>query len=90
LAGATIENLSPAVGEELSLDITSLGVVIADVEDNSNASQIGFQKGDILIEVNGAKITNSKDAQRALGEKARLWKIVINRGGQLLSSVFQG
>ena len=90
LAGATIENLSPAVGEELSLDITSLGVVIADVEDNSNASQIGFQKGDILVEVNGAKITNSKDAQRALGEKARLWKIVINRGGQLLSSVFQG
>jgi S1-C subfamily serine protease len=89
LAGATIENLSPAVSEELSLD-TSSGAVIAEVDDNSNAGQAGFQKGDILVEVNGAKIASSREAQRALADKARLWKIVINRGGQLLATVFQG
>ncbi|MFI4997303.1 MAG: DegQ family serine endoprotease [Hyphomicrobiales bacterium] len=89
LAGATIENLSPAVAEELSLDASS-GVVIAEVEDNSTAGQAGFQKGDILVEVNGTKIASSKDAQRALADKARLWKIVINRAGQLLSTIIQG
>ncbi|SED95233.1 Do/DeqQ family serine protease [Rhizobiales bacterium GAS191] len=90
LAGATIENLSPAVGEELSVDISSSGVVIAEVDENSNAGQAGFQKGDIIVEVNGAKIGTSREAQRALADKARLWKIVINRGGQLLATVFQG
>jgi Do/DeqQ family serine protease len=89
LSGATVENLSPAVTEELSLDASS-GVVIADVDDGSTAGRAGFQKGDIVVEVNGAKIASSRDAQRALAEKARLWKIVINRGGQILATVFQG
>jgi S1-C subfamily serine protease len=65
-------------------------VVIAEVDENSNAGQAGFQKGDIIVEVNGAKIGTSREAQRALADKARLWKIVINRGGQLLATVFQG
>jgi Do/DeqQ family serine protease len=89
LSGVTLENLSPAVNEELSLDASS-GVVIADVDDGSTAGRAGFQKGDILVEVNGTKITSSHDAQRALTDKARLWKIVINRGGQILATVFQG
>jgi S1-C subfamily serine protease len=89
LSGVTLENLSPAVNEELSLDASS-GVVIADVDDGSTAGRAGFQKGDILVEVNGTKITSSHDAQRALADKARLWKIVINRGGQILATVFQG
>ena len=89
LSGVTLENLSPAVAEELSLD-ASLGVVIADVDDGSTAGRAGFQKGDILVEVNGTKITSPHDAQRALADKARLWKIVINRGGQILATVFQG
>jgi Do/DeqQ family serine protease len=89
LSGATVENLSPAVNEELSLDTLS-GVAIADVDENSTAGRAGFQKGDIIVEVNGTKIASSRDAQRALAEKARLWKIVINRGGQLLATVFQG
>jgi len=89
LAGATLENLSPAVDEELSIDAAS-GVVVAEVEDNSSASQFGFQKGDILVEVNETKIATTRDAQRAFAGTARLWKIVIGRGGQLLASVFQG
>ena len=89
LSGVTLENLSPAVDEELSLDASS-GVVIADVDDGSTAGRAGFQKGDILVEVNGAKITSPHDAQRVLADKQRLWKIVINRGGQILSTVFQG
>jgi len=89
LAGATVENLSPAVSEELAVE-TSSGVVIAEVDGSSNAGQAGFQKGDILVEVNGTKIASSKEAKRALSDKAKLWKIVISRGGQLLATMFQG
>ncbi|MFI5015544.1 MAG: Do family serine endopeptidase [Hyphomicrobiales bacterium] len=90
LAGATIENISPAVAEELSLDAPTTGVVIAEVDANSNAGQAGFQKGDLIVEVNGVKIGTSRDAQRALADKARLWRITINRGGQLVAAVFEG
>jgi Do/DeqQ family serine protease len=89
LAGATIENLSPAVEEELSAS-TASGVILADVELNSNAGQYGFQKGDILLEVNGTKIASTRDVQRALADKARAWKIAISRGGQLMATVFPG
>jgi Do/DeqQ family serine protease len=90
LAGATLENLSPAVAEEITGELPATGVVIAEIEDNSNAQQAGFQKGDVLVEVNGTKVATSKDAQRALGDKTKLWKIVINRAGQLLATLFQG
>jgi S1-C subfamily serine protease len=90
LAGASLENLSPAVVEEITGDLPQTGVVIADVEDNSNAQQAGFQKGDVLVEVNGTKVATTKEAQRALSDKTRLWKVVINRAGQLLATVFQG
>ncbi len=73
----------------MSIDASS-GVVIADVDDGSTAGRAGFQKGDILVEVNGTKITSSREAQRALADKAKLWKIVINRNGQILATVFQG
>jgi len=89
LSGVTLENLSPAVAEELSLEPSS-GVVIADVDEGSTAGRAGFQKGDILVEVNGTKITAPRDAQRALADKARLWKVVISRNGQILATVFQG
>ena len=89
LSGATLENLSPAVAEELSLEASS-GVVIADVDDGSTAGRAGFQKGDILVEVNGTKIASSRDAQRAFADRERLWKIVINRNGQILTTAFQG
>ncbi|MBV8449727.1 MAG: Do family serine endopeptidase [Hyphomicrobiales bacterium] len=89
LSGVTVENLSPAVAEELSLD-TSAGVVIADVDGGSTAGRAGFQKGDILVEVNGTKVSTSHDVQHALADRTRLWKIVINRGGQIIPAVFQG
>jgi S1-C subfamily serine protease len=90
LAGASLENLSPAVAEEITGELPRTGVVIAEVEDNTNAQQAGFQKGDVLVEVNGTKVATSRDAQRALSDKTRTWKIVINRAGQLLATMFQG
>ena len=52
--GALVMNLSPAVSEELSLDGARQGVVVASVGENSTAAQVGVQKGDIVVAVNGA------------------------------------
>jgi S1-C subfamily serine protease len=88
--GVTAVNLSPAVADELQLDLTTEGVAISEVEPNSRASEIGLQRGDLLIAVNGAQIGSTKELERAVQRGSQLWEIVINRGGQIMTSVQRG
>jgi Do/DeqQ family serine protease len=90
LLGAKVANLSPAVAEELRLDDNAEGVAVTDVESGSVAQSFGFQKGDIVINVNNAKIATMQDLLRATSQPARLWRLTIVRGGQEISAVFGG
>ncbi|WP_425329985.1 DegQ family serine endoprotease [Terrirubrum flagellatum] len=87
-SGATVANLSPAVAEEMSMDVSSTGVVVTEIDPGTTAGQIGFQKGDIILAVNNQKIENSRDLDK-LGRE-RFWRITVNRGGQVFTSVFGG
>jgi Do/DeqQ family serine protease len=90
LLGAKVANLSPAVAEELRLDYGAEGVAVTEVEGGSIAQSFGFQKGDIVINVNNAKIATMQDLLRATSQPARLWRLTILRGGQEISAVFGG
>jgi Do/DeqQ family serine protease len=90
LLGAKVANLSPAVAEELRLDSAAEGVAVTEVENGSIAQSFGFQKGDIVVSVNNAKISNMQDLLKATGQPARLWRLTILRGGQEISAVFGG
>jgi Do/DeqQ family serine protease len=90
LLGAKVANLSPAVAEELRLDDNAEGVAVTEVESGSVAQSFGFQKGDIVINVNNAKIATMQDLLRATSQPARLWRLTILRGGQEISAVFGG
>jgi Do/DeqQ family serine protease len=82
--GALVMNLSPAVSEELSLGGASEGVVVASVGDNSTAAQVGVQKGDVVVAVNGRRIGTTRDLERACAERARWWDLTIVRGGETI------
>ena len=89
--GAKVANLSPALADELRLDSSTEGVVVVDIADGSLAQQFGFQRGDILLAVNGAKIAKTRDLEkRRQGRAPRVWRITIQRGGQQISAVFGG
>ncbi len=88
--GATVENLSPALADELQLDPQTEGVVITKVADGSTAQSIGFQKGDVVVSVNNQKITKSTDLERIANAGGRQWRITIDRGGQRISVMFSG
>ena len=90
LLGAKVANLSPAVADELRLDDSAEGVAVTEVESGSVAQSFGFQKGDIVISVNNAKIATMQDLLRATSQPARLWRLTILRGGQEISAVFGG
>jgi Do/DeqQ family serine protease len=90
LLGARVANLSPALAEELRLDYSTEGVVVTEVENGSASQSFGFQKGDIVVSVNNARIAVIEDLLRAISHPVRLWRLTIMRGGQEISAVFGG
>jgi Do/DeqQ family serine protease len=88
--GAQVANLSPALADELRLDTSTEGVVVVDVADGTLAQQLGFRRGDVVLQVNNRKIVKTRDLERVVDAGARLWRITIQRGGQQISAVFGG
>jgi len=84
LTGAVVANVSPALADELGLGISAKGVAVVDVK-GGPAAEIGFRKGDILLEVNGEKVSNVKTLQGALTKENAYWELSIDRGGQVRS-----
>jgi Do/DeqQ family serine protease len=89
-SGAKVANLSPALADELQLDNANDGVVILDVDNGSYASNLGFQRGDVIVSVNGEPIAKTRDLERLTKDPSRAWRIVIRRAGQQITAVFNG
>jgi Do/DeqQ family serine protease len=89
-SGAKVANLSPALADELRLQNADEGVVILDVDNGSYASNLGFRRGDVIVSVNGQKIVKTRELARVTGSPSRSWRVVIRRGGQQISAVFNG
>jgi serine protease Do len=85
LQGATIANLSPALADELSLDFKARGPVVIEVRRGSAAQRFGFQKGDIILDINGIKVPGVAELQRVVAQQASRWRMSIERGGKTLA-----
>ena len=88
--GLKVSNLSPALADELRLDSSTEGVIVVDVGQGSPARSVGFQRGDLLLEVNNEKIGSTRELDRVTKAGGRLWRVTIVRGGQRISAAFGG
>ena len=88
--GAQVMNLSPAVMEEVSLEGAREGVVVAAVRDGSTAAQVGLQKGDLVVAVNGQKIATTRDLEEQCADRASWWDLAIQRGGETIRTRLGG
>ena len=82
LQGMKVANVNPAVLSEYELPILSRGVVV--LETGPIAPRVGVQRGDILREIDGRKITVPADVVQALSTARRSVSLVVERGGQLV------
>lgn len=89
-AGATIANLSPAVAEEIHAPYDSEGVVVLDVAPGSPAQQVGFHKGDVVVDVNGVAVDRTATLAKAAAAEPTVWRLTIQREGQTLRLAFRG
>jgi S1-C subfamily serine protease len=74
----------------LQLDPSSDGVVVTEIEENSLAGRVGFQKGDVILAINGERVNSTREIDRIIRYGASAWQITIRRGGETLTSVFGG
>ncbi len=88
--GAKVSNVSPALADQMRLDSSFEGVVVTDLDEGSTASGVGFQKGDVILMVNGRKIAKTNDLVQATREPMRLWRIVVGRNGQQIQVTLGG
>ncbi len=88
--GAKVANISPALADEMHLDADTEGVIVVGVADDSISANYGFQKGDIVLAVNGQKISKTSDLERVTRDESRLWRIKLVRGGQQINATLGG
>ena len=88
--GAKVSNISPALADEMRLEGDPEGVIIVELASGSTAESVGFQKGDVIVSVNGERIARTKDLVSATREQARLWRIAVIRGGRQISVMLGG
>jgi serine protease Do len=74
--GVAIQDVTPAIGEALGLRAPD-GVLISEVPSGSPADRAGLQRGDVIVELNGRPVKDSRDfrlqiAQIAPGTAVRI------------------
>ena len=89
-SGATVVNLSPAVAEEMQISGVRSGVVVTAVADDSTAAMTGIQKGDVIVGLDRAKVTSTRQVEKATGARQDFWHVTIDRGGQIIESELGG
>ncbi|HRD29462.1 MAG TPA: PDZ domain-containing protein, partial [Caulobacter sp.] len=87
--GATVASMSPAVADEIGVDpFAARGVVVTRVA-KGFALQAGLKPGDLVREVNGREIRSMGDLNAAIGGGGKVWRVTIQRGGQLITAAFR-
>jgi serine protease Do len=84
MQGARVANITPALADEMQMDLMASGVVVLAIADASAADRFGFEQGDVIRQVNGARIQTVAELRRAL-DSAGAWQIALQRGDRLLN-----
>ncbi len=89
LTGARVLNLSPAVAEEMAHRGAAEGVIVGAVAGGSLADDAGLMRGDVVIEVNGVRVTSTRHLAEICAVELRAWEVVIERRGRIIRSQFR-
>lgn len=86
LAGLAVQELDRETAQELGIKGTLQGVVVTNVEPESEAERAGLMPGDIIREINRKPVTSMKDYDRVASDlkKGDNVLVLINRRGASL------
>jgi Do/DeqQ family serine protease len=87
--GARVANILPGIVDELGIEEQD-GVAVLSTRPGSTAARLGLQPGDIIVQVGRAKIGSVADLEAQIGQRQRLWQVVLRRGNQVLQLQVSG
>ena len=81
--GATIQDITPEIGESMGLPAHH-GALVADLTHGGPAEQAGLKPGDLVMRVNGHEVTSASDMTRqvALAHAGESLRLDIRRDGR--------
>ena len=82
--GVSVENLDASDARQLGLPANTTGVVVTDVDPNSQAAANGLKRGDVIQEVNHQPVRNTADFKSALRHSGDETLLLVNRHGDTL------
>ncbi|MDM8335085.1 DegQ family serine endoprotease [Wolbachia pipientis] len=92
ITGLTVSNL-PKESKEIQNDAPTKGVIVTNVDINSNATLRGIKKGDIIIQLDEVDIENTDDFQKqvnlAVKKKGKdsIMLLIYRNGNQFFTSI---
>lgn len=89
-SGSVIGNLNPAFAEEMGMNTIDRGVVIVRMRRGSVAHRLGFHPEDIILSINGRKVSGVDEFMKAVNRPAAKWSIDVRRSGEVISLVVGG
>ena len=78
--GFSVERLTPETAARLELPEDTRGVVVSDVDPDSNAARVGLRPGDLVLEVNRKEVSRPSQVEEALEQDDERAVLVIQRG----------
>lgn len=82
LRGISVQNLTPAIRDQLGLPPDTRGVVISDLDPNCPAAQEGLQPGDVIQSVNRQPVSAVADFERLAAQATGDVLLRVNRQGR--------
>ncbi|WP_417328512.1 Do family serine endopeptidase [Halarcobacter sp.] len=85
LGGLLLSELNSKVIKRFRLSSNTKGVLVVNVEPNSDAEKVGFEPGDVIIQIEDIEVKSFPDMQQAIRKyNNKLKRIYINRYGQTI------
>lgn len=77
LKGLRIVTLTPYLADNIGIDLFQKGVVVTGVMNNSNASDVGFRNGDVIVDVDGNEIHSVAELVKLMGSNKQCEVTII-------------
>jgi serine protease Do len=88
LAGATVANMSPALGEELGVADIRRGVIILELQRGSAAHRLNFRPGDTIVVLQGEEVKSAAHLKSLVAVPSSKWQVTIKRAGKTHNLIF--